>query len=232
MTKSGKVEPIGFVEAFLGLVLEPGTTTDVLYRQKSPPYAITLLLALIVTIFVPIAAQLYKYGFAVYRLDMVFPLFIIFTFTFLIFVLLEAILLFVLGVDSSVDDVIASTGYALTPLILAIWLLYLFNYLNNGSLTFVAYLLEGASGEVDSFIQIAPIAFLIAQLWVLLVFFYSIRAMGEMSGLSALLVTIVSTIPFLISLFIGLNVAELARPGTIEVFQKILESPRSLLIYS
>lgn len=224
-------DKIGLVWAFFGLVLEPGVTTGALYRLRTPPYAITLIFSLIVTVFVPIVAQVYKYGFAVYRIDMVVPLFIIFTFTFFIFVLLESLLLTLLGVDSTVDDVIAATGYALAPMIVAIWLLYFFNYLNNGSLTFVAYLLEGASGELDSFIRIAPLAFIIAQAWVILVFYYSMKAMGELGGFSALLITIVSLLPLTLSLFFALNVAEIAQPGTIDIFQRIIESPKSVLVY-
>jgi hypothetical protein len=69
---------------------------------------------------------------------------------------------------------------------------------------------------------------LIIELNALLVFWYSLRALGRLGVVSATALTILSVVPFYGSLLVGLLVGESARPGTIEIFKKILFAPELL----
>ena len=100
-----------------------------------------------------------------------------------------------------------------------------------GRLTLITLLLTG-SGSGDRFLRIVPIAVFVAQLNVLVVFFHCVRFAGSMQALTSFFVTILSLIPFYIALFIAMSIGEVARPGTIAIFQRVLISPTSLTVFS
>lgn len=223
----------GFFEALFGLMLRPAATTRVLIQgHSSPPYGATLLLCLFLTVFVPIFAQQWKYGVTSYRLDAVWALLIVFFFTLLVFILLEGIFLLILGINVSANSLIAIVGYALTPLTLALWLIYAFNYFSYGSLSLVTFFLSGQSGAGDTFLRIVPLALLIAQVMVILVFFYAIRTIGEMHYFTGLLSTLISFALLYVSFVLGVFIADVALPGTADTFSTILVTPSRLTAFS
>ncbi|RMG43010.1 MAG: hypothetical protein D6719_04820 [Candidatus Dadabacteria bacterium] len=221
----------GFIEAILGLFFEPGSIIERLLSVDRPRYAATILLCLFVTIFAPPIAQQIKYGTTVYRPEAILSIFIAIFFFILIFSLLEGLFLQIIGVEFEFRQLLAAIAYALTPLMLAIWLVYAFNYWASGSLSLVSYLVTGSLNIDDHFLRIIPAAFTVAVLWVLLLFYYSVRVIGDMHPLNAALVTILSVVPAFLSFWMGLLLGDLARPGTVEIFLNILVSPSSLTLY-
>lgn len=226
-----KKERVGFLHAIFGLLIEPSNTTYLLYdRHEKPPYAYTLIVGLLLTYLVPIFAQLYLYNTTSFRMDKVLSLLIIFLVTFCLFVITEWCLLFMLRINASIDDVVAAIGYSLAPLTLSTWLLFSFNYMNSGSLTFIQYILTGEGKHTDSFIRIVPLAYIISEIWILLVFFYSMRALAGLSHVTALLITMFSLLPFALSVWGGLSIAESIYPGALDNFKTVLTQPSSLLV--
>ncbi len=221
-------EEIGFLDAIFGLLFEPGGTVTALLNYERPPYAFTIFLSLIATVYTPIVAQIYKYGSSVFNGSALLSLSIIIVFTILIFVLVEGLFLQLLGIPIGLRGLWASVAYCITPFILAIWLVYLFNYLAMGRLTLVTLFLTGYSAVDDRFLRIVPLAMLVAQLNVLVVYYHCMRFMGQMEAISAVLVTFFSLIPFYVALLISISIGEIARPGTIGLFEKILIAPISL----
>ncbi|MBN8550281.1 MAG: hypothetical protein J0M12_13260 [Deltaproteobacteria bacterium] len=220
-----------FLDAIFGLLFEPGSTVRSLLSAEKPPYGNTILLCFVLSVFVPIAAQVYKYGNTIFNSDAILSLSMIMLFTLLIFVLVEGIFLQLLGIHVTVRQLWSMVAYCVTPFVLALWLIYLFNYLAMGRLTLVTLFMTGSSLDHDKFIRIVPFAVLVAQLNVLVVFFHSVRYLGEMEWLTSALVTFLSLVPFYVALFVALSIGEIARHGTIALFQKVLISPLALTYF-
>lgn len=225
-------ESINFLDAIFGLLFEPGGTVRTLLAYERPPYGLTIFLALILSIFVPIFAQVYKYGMTVYNGSAILSLSLIVFFTLLIFVLVEGLFLQLLGIPFNLRTLWATIAYCITPFVLAIWLIYLFNYLAMGRLTLVTLFLTGYSALDDRFLRIVPVALFVAQLNVLVVFYHCVRYIGQMEPISGALVTAFSLVPFYVALLIALSIGEIARPGTLGLFEKILLSPATLTYFS
>ena len=223
--KNEEIEKPNFIDALLGLVLEPEDTTEALFVDQKPKYGFTILLCLFLTIFVPIVSQIYKYGYTVYDSNAIISLFIVFFFTFLFFVFFEGAFLRLAQVDFQVHQLFSSSAYCLSPVLLAIWIIYGFNYFMTGGLSILTFIIKGDSSIEDQFFQIVPIAFLIAFINVFVIFFYSIRAIGKLSNVSALAMALISLIPFATSLMLALCVGDYAKPGTIGIFFHALFSP-------
>ena len=216
---------INFIEAILGLTLQPGETTEVLFEDERPRYAYGCLLCLLVTVFTPIVAQHLKYGINLGNSEAMISLGIVVGMTVLVFLLAECLFLLVLGVRATIAQVFASLCYTFTPFTVGLLLIYLFNYFAHGSITVVDLLVTGSSNSNDRFLIILPYALMIIQLNCLLVFWYSLRAFGQIGAFSAAAIAFLSLIPFYASLIGGLFVGEMARPGTIEIFKRILLAP-------
>lgn len=216
---------LSFFEALAGIVLEPSATMEALFSKERPPYYFTFALILVLTIFVPIIAQIYKYQVELYNVSVIYSLVIVLFLTLFLFLLIESIFLLLLGIDFTPAGLFAAVAYSLTPLTFSLWLIYLFNYLSSGKLTVVTLLLTGFSAGDDSFIKILPIAAVVVQLMILIVFYYALRAMGGLGGVTAFMVSMLSLIPLYSALLLSLMVAELVREGTIAIFLKLLASP-------
>ncbi|MBX7143249.1 MAG: hypothetical protein K1X79_02245 [Oligoflexia bacterium] len=231
MSRSGPREDLSFIEALLGLFFEPSSTIEILLSQEKPPYPFTIVACFVLSVYVPIFAQAYKYGVFVFDPNALLSLALIMLFTFLVFVLVEGVFLSLLGVEVSVRHLIAVTAYCLTPFVLALWLVYVFNYIAMGRLTLVTLLMTGLTQMDDKFMRIVPVAFLVAQLNMWIVLFFALKYLGSMHTVTAMGVTLLSLVPFYIALLIALFIGEQARPGTFEIFKEILISPLNITVY-
>ena len=210
-------------------MLQPGETSEELLRSAPPPYPSTLLLCMLLSIFVPIFAQLYKYGQMLYDAEAILSLFLVVIFTFLTFILLEGIFLKIFSVDFSLRQLYASAAYSIAPLLLALWLIYFFNYISTGRLSILQLILNGRLDVPDRFIHVVPIASMIALVNALVVFLYCVRFLGQMHTVTALFLTLLSLGPFLVSVSVGIFLGELAHPGTAEIFFRVLTEPSALV---
>lgn len=224
-----ELQPIpGFFHALLGLVVAPRSTTVRLFAVPSPPFSITFLILLLISVFEPVLVQQYKYGMSVYDLSAVLSIFLTFLFSFLIFMILELLLLRLFSVPCSFEQALALISYSLVPLILVIWVIYFFNYLTSGSITLAQYLVTGHVEGFDSFFDILPVVFSIAEFIVLVVFFFSIRALGQMFPITALGITAFSLVPLILAIILGMVLADWAHPGSMAAFMRIIDTPQSL----
>ncbi len=216
---------LNFLEALFGLMLQPGETSESLLSYEKKPYAWTLVCCLVLTFSIPIMSQYLKYGDAIYRIEVVLSFFLVEVACFLLFILLESLFLRLLRIEIGINELFASVSYCLAPVLLCLWLVYLFNYLMTGRLSIVQFLLSGNLDMSDRFINIVPIIALIAGLNVLIVFFYCVRFLGQMHSVSAMFLALISGLPFFAAAFISLMIGEMARPGTAAVFLRVLTSP-------
>lgn len=202
--------------SFLGLVFEPGSTTTELENYEPTRlnlliltlFAFSTLLPAIYTLSSSTELSGSSSGSFGVLLSMLLMVIIFFT--------LESFLLALLGLKASLSQLFALFIYPLAPIILGLWLIYLFDYLNNGTLATFEFLFFSSANYNARFFELLPIAIIIIQLNVLLVFFYALRSLGKMSFFSALSVTALSLIPFYLSFLTASFLANLIVPGTIE----------------
>ena len=213
-----------FFSTLLGLVLEPGTTIESLLEDEYPRFALSLLLILLVTIFVPIIIQARRYNIASSHATSIASIAVVVVLTIVLFFILEGIFLQILSVHVSIARLFAAISYTLTPLTLAIWLIYGFNYFYNRQLSIITLLLTGFRSGDDQFLRVVPVAALVAQLMMMVVFYHCIRVIGEYGGVTSFFITVLSGVPLYVSLGIALLVAEGVRAGTIETFLQIMNS--------
>lgn len=217
--------PPNFLEALFGLMLSPGETVEDLLDRPNPPYGETLFVCVLLTVFVPVFSQIYKYGSGVYEVNALVGLFLCVAVTFFGFFCLEWLLLRLCRVQCATRYIFASSCYCLAPVLLTIWLLYLFNYLATGRLSVLHLVLTGQMLSPDRFLGVIPIAALIAYLMTLVVLFYCLRFVGEMYSETALLMTVLSLVPLAMALVLGIACGELVRPGTQEIFWRLIFNP-------
>lgn len=218
-------ERVGFLEAAAGLLLAPRETTEILFLTRTPPYGWTLFFCLLLSIYVPIGAQMFKYGYAATDTGVVISITLLIFFGLLLFLMVEGIFLQILKVNFNMQMLFSCIAYALTPLMLCLWLIYTFNYMSSGRLTLVTYLLTGFGSIEDSFLTIIPYSSAISLIWVLVVFNYCINSMAQTSQVVSLLVTVVSLVPFILSLIVALFVGEMVHPGTTGIVFSLLHIP-------
>ena len=229
--RTNKEDHPGFFESLFGLMLAPGETVSSLLGAGSPPHAVALIGCFVLSVFVPIFAQIMKYGMTIYDLNAVLSFFLILLLGFLFFLLFEGVFLWLCRIEIGHGELFAAAAYCLAPFVLFLWLVYVFNFLSTGSLTLLVALLRGYVVAPDPFLRMIPIASALAFLMALIVFFHSLRILGRLNGLSAVLLTFCSIFPFLLSLGIALLTGEMVRQGTIKIFLTILSNPQALTAY-
>ncbi len=205
---------MNFFEALVGLLFEPGTTIENLLPRENPPYSITFFLCLVLTIFVPVLAQVIKYDLPGFMPASLLSLGVFVFVTIFSFMLLEGLILAVLRFRFSLAQMVAIVTYSIVPFILALWLIFLFNYFTNGNLTLVTYLLTGLGEPDDRFLRVVPIALGISMMLTGVNFYYCVRLIGDTLNTTAICITIISIVPFLVACLLGLYGGELAREGT------------------
>ena len=216
------IEEINFIETLAGLILAPHETTGLLFQTKNPPFAWTLFLCLLLSIYVPIFAQTYKYGYSIAQPGVVLSLTLLIFFGLLMFLVIDGVFLQPLKVEFNMQMLFSCIAYSLTPLILCLWLIYGFNYLSDGKLTLITYILTGFGSLVDNFLKIIPYATSICLLWVVVVFLYGIKSMAQLNGFLSVCVTLLAVVPFILSSALGLFVGEMAYPGTARIVLTLL----------
>lgn len=222
---------MGFLEASSGLLFEPGHTVGALLEEDSPPFLFGILALLVLTIFAPIAFQLYQYGITTYNIEALSSLLLVFALTLVMFAIMESLLLIITGMRAPFFKVVACAVYAIAPLIVALWLVYLFNYLASGRLTLVTLLVTGASSIDDRFLRVLPLALLVVHLMVLVVFYHGIRALTQTHAITGFILTLLSLGPLYVAFMLALSVGEMVRPDTIRIFTQVLTSPQALTVF-
>jgi len=228
--RSDNSEP-SFLGSMVGLLLEPGTTIERLFEEEHPRYSLSMFLILLVSVFVPIIVHARRYNIAQSHATSIASIAVVVLLTIFLFFVLEGIFLQFISAKISMAKLLAMISYTLTPLTLAIWLVYAFNYFYNQQLSIVTLLLTSFRSGDDQFLRIVPVAALVAQLMMMVVFYHCIRVLTNYGGVTSFFITVISGVPLYVSLGISLLVAEGIRTGTIETFLQIINSAEVLNLF-
>ena len=217
-------ENLSLLETVGGLIFEPRTTVENLLDSESPPHAVSLFILLLLTIFGPIFYQFFKYGYNHESIAAVGALFVLIVFSIMVFVMIESWLFIIVGIDCGPSGVFACITYTFAPLIAIIAVVYGYNYYSSGTFSVVNLLVSGRGIMSGSFTKALPVSIGIAQLLVLIVFFYAVRYVGKMHSITSLAVACLSLIPFYLAFLAGLFVAESVHQGIVELVWNLILS--------
>lgn len=214
-----------FFQSFFGLVLSPGDTTSALFEVPRPPYIGSLFCLMLLSVLGPLAFQAAAYGYSAVDLTTLKSLMLAGFCAVGAFGLIEAVFLAILGFGFHPVRALACLAYASAPIVVATWLLYIFNYLGNGHLTLTTIIFTGEASHDDPTLRSLPYVVGIAQIMMAIVFFYSIRFMAKLSAFNGFLVALGSLVPLYGSVLLGFFAADIVRPGTIALLLKLLKAP-------
>lgn len=213
-----------FLATLSGLLLAPRETTEFLLQQRDPPFAATLLLCLVLSVWVPAASQSHKYGYDIFQTYALFRFTFMFGAAFLLFLFLETLLLIALRIPATVRLTFACSAYAWAPLIIWIWIVHAVNFFVSGHLTLLTILILGYGSVSPPFSVFLPWALLISAFLVVRVFAYSIQAIAGFQIVSATVAVLFSILPLLLSSLFALVASEIIWPGTLRMIHEILSS--------
>ena len=225
-------EKLSFGEAFFGLILEPRATIEALFQEESAEHGLSMLVTFLAALFLPMLLWGPRYGAASETIPATYSFALLVLLTILVFFMFQGWLFMVLGIECSAWNRFTIIGYCCAPLVIAVVVVYSFNYFSSGYISLLRVLITGQWGHATRFVKVLPIALILAQLAALAVYFYSIRAACGLHTVSALAVTVVSLIPFYLSFSLGLLGAQFVHPGILEVVLRafnLTESLRAIL---
>jgi hypothetical protein len=212
---------VGFLHGIFGLSVTPVSTAERLIKEQFPRHIFTMMLAILLTIFLPFVAEINVRQLDDYRTDIISSILIIIFFTYVIFSIVEMLFLQIIGIDIRLNKMMATTVYAFVPLMVACWMVFITNWFFNGSITLVTKVLT-LRGDIDpNVLEVLNIGLYYSICFAVLIFASCIKTITQGSLISALFVTIISLVPMYICLILGVSLAEMALPGTLESVLKI-----------
>jgi hypothetical protein len=218
-------ESPSLLESLIGLIFEPRNTVEALLSEDRPRHGLSLLTLLLLAVFGPIAYQFYYLGYNQQSLTAASALLVLILFTIITFLMLESWLFILLGIDASPSAIYSCLSYSFGPLILAVILVYTFNYISSGTFSLIDVLVVGKALISERFLRIFPIAIAIVQINALLVFFSGVKYIGHMHPITAVAVSLFSLIIFYIAFAAGLFVAESIHHGIVDLVVALMTSP-------
>lgn len=221
----------GFFEVLLGLTIEPRAMARLLLLSKEPPHGVATVALFLMVLLAPVLAVLIKGDIPGVSVRPVVAVSALVVVTISAFVMFESWLLLLTRVDSSINHLIACTGYSFAPLTLGVLTVHAVDFCSSGQLSLVRILLTGR-GEVSPLvISLLPYIAVVAYGVSSAVFVTGLRALGELSTLSAIFTGVLSLIPFYAALVLGLLMALVINRDTADFVLNIFINPDLLKTY-
>ena len=220
---------IGFISALLGLCLSPGETTKKLFNDNPPRYGLPILLSFYLIIIVPVFIQSATLGMLMYHEKALAAVLIVPTLTVVLFVFLEKLFLKILSINVSMNCLATAVCYSLVPFMGIFITMYVLNYLASGSIAYLTIVLNGYAAQEVAYKQIVPWVAKGGVATSFIVFFCSLRALGNLYTLNAICASVLSIVPLLASFYTAIYAANILLKGLSGVFMEILSTPGAML---
>jgi len=221
---------LNFVQSFLGLVFRPLATVEKLFKEPRPHHAVGLILIFLLTVLVPAVTSVHIHGKLMYQPLSVVSLLLVLILTLIYFVFIESFFLTVFSVNVSISGLAQAVVFCLAPLTVIIWGMYAINYITNGTLTLVTFVLSGEAALDDKFINAVPYIINIGFFVTLLILHQAIRLMGDLFFTNAFILALFSIFPLHLALILAVLSANAIQPGTIDIFIQLIYAPASLVL--
>lgn len=218
------VEQVSFLDAVVGLLLEPRQTVRNLFAQRPPLYVPAFLLCLAAVVFIPIIAEMLYWDFLETRAPAVASLALVLFLTAVIFVLLEHWFLRALGDSISRKEILAAFSYSCAPLFPIIVCYYLLDLIYTGKLSIVTFVITGVVPEDQLSLSLFPFAHVLAKICFLVIFYFSLRTLRQSGPVTTLWIALISTVPFYTAFALAMFLVNICLPGSVEAIWMFLAS--------
>lgn len=213
---------IGLLHAIFGLSISPiNTASRLMEEDQKPRHVLTIILVFLLTLFLPFVYEINLLTLDAYRKDILSSVLTVIFCSYILFVIVEMICLQIIRIDMRLHNMMATLSYALAPMIVALWSLYLINTLYDGSITIVTKILTSHGVITQTVKDVAHITFYYAVFWGILIFASCIRVVSKGNILSSFFIALLSAIPMYFCLIMGVTIAETAIPGTLRNFMEV-----------
>lgn len=220
---------ISFPTAFLGLIIAPGETSETLFTLPRPKFGFSIFITFLITFLIPMAIQRYTNDEALYRPEALQTVIIVLVVALVMFLVLESILLRFFGIPIDLARISSAICYSFVPFIFVTWIMYFLNYIASGSIEFLTFMLSGPSTQDNRVLDVVPWAMGVGIVASFRVFYFCVKRLGEMMGVNAFIITLLSFAPAYGSLVAAVLIGESINPGTMETFFEILIAPTTLM---
>ncbi|MBX7142849.1 MAG: hypothetical protein K1X79_00185 [Oligoflexia bacterium] len=215
-------DDISFVEAFVGLLMEPQVTLEQLLNQERPPYALSMFNAILAILLGPPAIQLLRWDFLETRTRALAALFLMLVLTALFFILLEYLFLRLWSYRLSLLTLARLLVYAAAPLGVLALGYYIVNLsICQGRLTVASYLLTGVRDADDWLIAYFPALHIVGKMWFLYLFYHGLRILTNMRPALAVCLAIFSSIPFYLGMLSAFTFVDWLWPGSADIVAQL-----------
>lgn len=205
-----------FFDTATAVITDPlGTTEHLLKDRETPPFLLGSFALIILTLFLPALIYQYRYGFTPTSPALTGSFVITIGVTAVFFLACQIVFLRILGVSSSALKILAAMIYAALPIVPVLLAYYASSYFATGGRFDIAYYLAtGRPNPSDWYLKFLPYFLRFENFCSVLIFAAALKAIGQMSFISGLLISILSIGLLLLSLFVGLQVGNAVYPDT------------------
>lgn len=214
----------GFLTTFFGCSLQPGETADQIFGSEAHlANSLLSLFSFLLILFGPVLYYLYGFGVLAFSQTAVTSFSIVLLFFFMLWALLLTLLFYVFGLPIPLSRTIAILCYSLNPISLTLLVIYLFNYLSTGTISFHGLLFSGRLQGSDTYLRVVPYASWILTALLIYLFHCCIRAAARLSSGVAVGLTVLSVLPAAFAFVMAVTLGEVVQEGTAILFSRLLE---------
>ena len=222
-----RTEP-GILPTFLDLLIHPEEAVRELVRTRHRGFSAFALGAFIFTIFLPILWYFARFDFLQTRVSSILGLAAIILCTLVLFVLITPPFLALFRCEYTRMDILTAFLYGSCPLTVLILLYYLLDLLLFGRLTGVVYVITGVRDAHDWTLRYLPYIHLLGKILFINVYARALRHIGSHSMSYGLMVALISSIPFYVSVFLCYSTLIVVDPYAANAIKRLIESALSL----
>ncbi|WKZ56969.1 MAG: hypothetical protein QY326_09570 [Bdellovibrionota bacterium] len=216
--------PPSFPLLFVGCTLQPGETAIRAFAaDRHFVNSLASIFCFLAVFFGPVLYYQYGFGVASFSQAAVAGFTLVVLFFFMCWAFLQTVMFLVFGVPVTLLKAIAILCYSLNPITLTLIIIYAFNSLSSGTISFHGLLFTGRLQGADTYLRVIPYASWILTAIVLYLFMLCIREAGRLSTLVAIGLTVLSLVPLSAAFVIAVTLGEVVEPGTAAVFSRLLE---------
>ena len=210
------------VRIFFELLADPDSALEKLISKRHPWYPVVAVAGLAAVIFAPILYFFGRYDFLETNAESIAGLAAILLATSLLFFLIAPPFLALFGTRFTTAEIATAFTYSISPLIPLVILYYAANYLLLGRQSGVLYVITGVRDAFDWLLPALPVLHVVGQILYVNVFFRTLASMRNLAPVYALMLAIMSAVPFYLSLAVVTHISGFLEPSLPRVIWRFL----------
>jgi hypothetical protein len=194
------VRQLTLLDAWTAILTDPrGTMEHFLIEREFPPFVVISLVSVVAVLFAPCLIYQFMYELTPIQPEVTAAFVVTLLVMLVLFTLLLALFMRMIGVSAPINKIIASVVYTLIPIIPVTVTYYVCNVVTIGKPSIIIYLMNGRRLSGDWFLNLFPYFLYGTVFFCFLALMNCFRALGKMAGFAAFLSAAASTGLFAVS---------------------------------